>query len=106
MSRFGKALILSAALALFATPATYANAYLFRVDCSGEAYVAQWDSGAVDPGKDYFRIATGDRNLDCSVYDYNGATDRGLPRRWCSGDAGAIRAFPPILIPLGATHCR
>jgi hypothetical protein len=106
MRGFGKGFILFAALAILASPAAYANTYLFRVDCKGKAFVAQWDSGAVDPGADYFRIATGDRNSDCSIYDYNGGTDRDLPRRWCSGPAGVIRAFPPILIPLGLTHCR
>lgn len=102
--RFGAACGLLAAATL-ASPAR-ANVYQFRVDCTGESYVALWDAGAVDPGSDYFRIATGDRNLDCSVYDYNRRADRDLPRRWCSGESGVIRAFPPALILLGATHCR
>ncbi|MGO9674373.1 MAG: hypothetical protein ACLPSF_09460 [Methylocella sp.] len=106
MLGFGKGFVLIAALAIFISPAAYANTYLFRVDCKGAQYVAQWDSGPVDPGPDYFRIATGDRNSDCSIYGYNAGTDRDLPRRWCSGPNGIIRAFPPILIPLGATHCR
>ena len=106
MLGFGKGFVLFAGLAIFAAPAAHANAYLFRVDCKGETFVAQWDSGAGDPGQDYFRIATGERNLDCSIYDYNHRTDRDLPRRWCSGPDGVFRAFPPILIPLGFTHCR
>ncbi len=106
MSSFAKCFVLGAALAICAAPAASANPYLFRVDCKDETYVALWDSGPVDPGKEYFRIATDDRNLDCSIYDYNRLTDRDLPRRWCSGPAGIIRAFPPVLILLGATHCR
>jgi hypothetical protein len=94
------------ACAVFASPGASANTYSFRVDCKGESYVALWDSGPDDPGQDYFRIATGDRNQDCSIYDYNRRWDHDLPRRWCSGDAGIIRAFPPILIPLGFNHCR
>ncbi len=110
MFDFGKPAA-AAALALFASAifvsrGASANTYSFRVDCKGESYVALWDSGPDDPGLDYFRIATGDRNQDCSIYDYNGRYDRDLPRRWCSGDAGIIRAFPPILIPLGFNHCR
>lgn len=111
MFDFGKPFILAAAVAIsasaiFASSGASANTYLFRVDCKGETYVAQWDSGPVDPGQDYFRIATGDRNQDCSIYDFNHRTDQELPRRWCSGDAEIIRAFPPILIPLGFNHCR
>ena len=106
MRRFDKGIVILAGLAMFAAPSAHANAYLFRVDCKGETYVAQWDSGAVDPGKNHFRIATGDANLDCSIYDYVARTDRDLPRRWCSGPDGVIRGFPPLLILLGLSHCR
>jgi hypothetical protein len=80
--------------------------YLFRVNCPTETYLAQWTPDAMDPGKNYFRIATGDVNLDCSIYDYDPRYDAALPRRACRYPGGAIRAFPALLIPLGATHCR
>jgi hypothetical protein len=82
------------------------NVYLFRVNCPMERYVAQWTPGPADRGRNYFRIATGDANLDCSIYDFDARTDGALPRRDC-GDPGAIiRGFPGFLILLGATHCR
>ena len=111
MFDFGKPFILAAALAIFAGPGASANTYLFRVDCKGETYVAQWDSGPVDPGQNYFRIATGDRNQDCSIYDFNHRTDQELPRRWCSGDAGSHPGIPADfnsawLQPLPIEHFR
>jgi hypothetical protein len=106
MLRFDGGRVLLSGLAMLAAPAAQANDYFFRVDCKDETYIAQWASGPVDPGKPHFRIATGDANLDCSVYDYNARTDRDLPRRWCSGPDGVLRGFPPILILLGQSHCR
>jgi hypothetical protein len=81
-------------------------AYLFRVNCPADHYVAQWTPGPGDPGKDYFRIATGDLNADCPIYDYNPYTDAALPRRACQDPGGVSRGFPAALIFLGATHCR
>jgi hypothetical protein len=88
-----------------ATPAAQAEIYLFRVDCPDGAYVARWETSAPDPGKYSFRIATGNANLDCSVYDYNAKTDRDLPQRLCSIPDSIIRGFPPLMILLGYTHC-
>ena len=82
------------------------EAYSFHVVCPGDDYVAQWIIPPNDPGKDYFRIATGDQNLDCSIYDYNRATDADLPRRLCDDPGGLIRGFPLLLILLGAKHCK
>jgi hypothetical protein len=106
MLLFDKGRVLFVGFSLLAAPAAQANAYLFRVDCKAETYVAQWASGPVDPGKDYFRIATGDSNLDCSIYDYNARLDQDLPRRWCSGPDGVSGGFPSFLILLGQSHCR
>ncbi|VTZ25746.1 conserved exported hypothetical protein [Methylocella tundrae] len=105
MRDFGKAILICAA-ALISPAAAKANVYLFEVTCSNDKYVAQWESGDADPGKEHFRIATGDVNLDCSIYDYNPKTDRDMPRRWCSDPNGVVRGFPPILILIGYSHCR
>jgi hypothetical protein len=111
---FAKALPLVAAASIYAAGAAAAdlvesvpsNVYLFRVNCPMERYVAQWAPGPADRGRNYFRIATGDANLDCSIYDYDARTDAALPRRDCGDPGGVIRGFPGILILLGATHCR
>ena len=92
--------------AFAATPAARAQPYLFRVVCKDEVFVARWDAGAPDPGKDSFRIATGNSNLDCSIYDYDAKTDTGLPQRLCTVPDSIIRGFPPAMILLGATHCK
>jgi hypothetical protein len=106
MPGLAKSFIISAAIAVFGASAANAKTYQFRVNCTNEVFVALWDASSNDPGEDYFRIATGDANLDCSVYDYNTKGDRSLPRRWCSYPGGIIRGFPPILILSGLSHCR
>lgn len=106
MLSFGGRFVLLAAILPLAPQTAAANAYFFKVSCPMESFVAQWASGDPDPGRSHFRIATGDLNLDCSVYDYDPRTDRDLPRRWCSGPDGIIRGFPPALIVLGQSHCR
>ncbi len=101
-----KGLVISAAAAISAPPSASAATYMFRVSCGEENYVALWDGGLFDPGGDHFRIATGDANLNCAIYDYDAKTDQSLPRRWCSDPGAAIEMFPPILLMAGATHCR
>lgn len=83
-----------------------AKVYAFRVACTNDSYVALWNAGEPDPGKDYFRLATGDLNLDCTIADHNPRWDAGLPERWCAHPGPIARGFPPLLIIMGATHCR
>lgn len=106
MPDFAKGVFMSVAIMIISASPVHAKAYLFRVSCADEAFVAEWMPGSSDPGKDYFRIATGDSNLDCSIYDYDVTKDSRLPLRWCSDPGGIIRGFPPLLILLGTSHCR
>lgn len=106
MLAFWKGVLFFVGVTILAASAANAKVYSFRVNCSEESFVALWDSGFPDPGIYHFRIATGDVNLDCSVYDYFAKTDRDLPRRWCSDPGAAIQFFPQILILSGASHCR
>ncbi len=99
-------IVVVAAIVAFTASAANAKVYLFHVSCADGAYVAQWDSAPVDLGEDHFRLATGDVNFDCSIYDYDAKADRDLPRRWCSDIGGIIRGFPPALILAGMTHCQ
>ena len=101
-----KGFIIGVGVALFIASPVTAKTYRFRVNCADETYVAQWDADSPDLDKDDFRIATGDTNLDCSIYDYDARTDRNLPQRRCSGPSGVIRGFPPLLILSGLSHCR
>ncbi|MEJ0092428.1 MAG: hypothetical protein WDN46_03045 [Methylocella sp.] len=104
MFRFGTGFIVGVGIAIFTASAANAKTYQFRVSCADETYIAQWDGSDFD--KDRFRIATGDTNLDCSIYDYDARTDGNLPRRWCGDPGGIIRGFPPALILSGLSHCR
>ncbi len=100
-----KGLVIFAGVAI-AAPSTQAATYMFRVSCADETYVALWDGGSADPGSDHFRIATGDANQNCSIYDYDAKTDKRLPRRWCSDPGALIEMFPPILVLSGVLRCR
>ncbi|WP_374306031.1 hypothetical protein [Methylocella sp.] len=101
-----RAALLSAALALglAARPADAAS-YLFRVDCGDESFAALWEEPAPDPGRDYYRTATGTLNLHCVIADYDRRTDAGLARRLCRDPGRVINAFPIALIFAGLTRC-
>lgn len=75
---------------------TYASAttYLFGVSCSDRRFVAQWDTGSIDPGREYLRVATGTNFPGCSVGNYNAATDADLPRERYSHEGGVISGIP------------
>lgn len=112
MDRFARVFFIVAACLIGAcaalcsiSPAT-AQIYSFRVNCKDEDYIALWAPGPVNPGKDYFRNATGHANLDCSIYDYDAKTDRNLPQRWCDYPGGIIEGFPVLLILTGMSHCK
>lgn len=98
--------LISAVLAADQPGMVPVGVYLFRVECPGDPYVAEWPAGPGDQGKDYYRIATGHLNFDCSVYAYDPTTDAMLPRRLCRDPGGLILGFPVMLILLGATHCK
>jgi len=106
MLGFGKGFVICVGIMAFAVSGAHAKSYLFRVSCGHETFVAQWESGPVDPGIYHFRNATGDTNLDCLVYDYDARTDEDLPRRWCRDPGPAIELFPPILILSSIPRCR
>jgi hypothetical protein len=84
---------------------SFATTYSFTVSCQANRFVQEWDTGAIDPGKEYLRVATGTKNPNCSVSDYNPATDGGLPKNVASGVGGVIQGIPPVPIICGIFHC-
>lgn len=87
--------MLAGALALVSNvPAANSTDYLFRVSCSHKMLVAEWNTGDIDPGLEYLRVATGTKFPDCSVTDYNDAQDRDLPRERYSHEGGVIAGIP------------
>lgn len=94
--------IITLLVAGLATPMqTYAGGtYLFSVTCQNrEPLVAQWNTGDIDPGKEYLRVATGQQYPGCSIGDYNEAVDSGKPRDTYSHEGGVI-AGVPVLGPI------
>src|SRR5690348_13532174 len=87
------------------TPAE-ATTYLFHISCSNKSFVAQWDTGTIDPGREYLRVTTGTKFPGCSVSDYVEARDSKLPRERYSHEGGVIQGIPlagPIIC--GIFHC-
>jgi len=69
--------------------------YLFSVTClQGESIVAEWKTGDIDPGKEYLRTVTGTKHPDCSIGDYNEATDGNRRKETYSHEGGVIQGIP------------
>jgi hypothetical protein len=77
----------TAAVAMFATPAG-ATTYKFKVSCSNGVIVDQWNTGAIDPGKEALRVSTGGNHPGCTVSDFNPDTDSGAPVEVHEGAGG------------------
>lgn len=82
-----------------------ATTYTFTVSCPDRSKVVQWDTGAVDPGKEYLRTMTGTKNPGCGVGDYSPSRDSRLPREVNSGVGGVFQGLPPVAIICGIFGC-
>lgn len=82
-----------------------ATEYRFHVSCSDKNFVVVWRTGDVDPGREYLRTATGMKNANCSISDYNQATDERLPVDIYEGGEAVIYGFPPVSILCGIFGC-
>jgi hypothetical protein len=71
-----------------------ATNYLFHVSCENKILVVEWDTGSVDPGKEYLRVATGTKYPNCGVADYDEALDKSLARERYSHEGGIIAGIP------------
>jgi hypothetical protein len=71
-----------------------ATDYLFHVSCSDKRLVVEWQTGTVDPGREYLRVATGTKFPNCVVSDYNELRDSQLPRERYSHEGGVIQGIP------------
>jgi hypothetical protein len=89
--------VVSVAYLLLFSTAAQATTYKFRVTCPNRSYVDQWETGAIDPGKEYLRVASG-KTPDCQVTDFNPARDTGLPVNRHSDAGGVIDGLPPVVI--------
>lgn len=70
--------------------------YLFHVSCPDKQLVAQWNTGDIDPGQEYLRVATGMKYSGCSISDYSGQSDANLPRERFSHEGAIIQGIPVV----------
>jgi hypothetical protein len=73
-----------------------ATTYLFHVSCQDKLFVAQWDTGTIDPGREYLRATTGTKFPGCSVGDYDDGRDSRLPRERYSHEGAVIQGVPLV----------
>ena len=93
-----KKVVGSAALMLLVSlpdPAA-ATTYMFKVVCQNSRSVAQWDVGAIDPGREWLRVATGTHYPGCQVSNFDEKTDRALVVDKHSGAEGVVSGIPLI----------
>lgn len=97
--RRAKLLVLAVLTTVATSNATRATDYLFHVSCQDKSLVAEWNTGDIDPGREYLRVATGTKFPGCSISDFNPARDAGLPRERYS-DVGGVIAGIPLIGPI------
>ena len=92
--------MLGLALALSAFGAHAGTNYKFTVTCPNKQLVASWNTGDIDPGKEFLRVSTGTNHPGCSIADFNPSRDGRLPVEVYSGATGVVQGIPllgPIL---------
>jgi len=91
------AFIIATVGAFLATTVCFAGTtYTFTVNCQNRSQVVEWGVGSIDPGKEYLRVVTGTKFPDCTVGEYNEATDKSLPKDRISHEGAVIQGIPLI----------
>lgn len=54
----------------------------------------EWNTGSIDPGREYLRVVTGTKFPNCSISDYVDTNDGALPRERYSHEGGVISGVP------------
>jgi hypothetical protein len=102
-------LISGAAVATLAfmalSDSAHATDYRFHVNCQARNFVVQWNTGTIDPGKEYLRVITGTKNPNCGVTDFDGGRDGNLPVERYSDWGGVIQGLPPVRLICGILGC-
>lgn len=98
--QFIKALVATGALT--ASAACFAGGtYRFTVTCPDRRVVEAWETGAIDPGREYLRTITGTKYPGCSVSDFDPGRDGRLPQNRHSDAGGVLDGLPPVQIIKG-----
>jgi hypothetical protein len=74
-----------------------ATDYKFAVSCQYDRFAILWQTGDIDPGREYLKFTTGTKYPDCSVSDFDQARDGNLrvADRF-SHEGGVISGVPLI----------
>src|SRR4051812_13041912 len=84
---------------LFTVVQAEATTYKFTVVCQTTGrHVETWETGTIDPGREYLRVVSGTSNPNCSVGDFNPGTDSALPQNRHSDAGGVIEGLPPVVV--------
>lgn len=73
-----------------------ATTYRFTVSCQHQRFVAQWNVGDIDPGKEYLRVTTGTKFPGCGISDFNPSADGDLPVERYSHEGAVIQGVPLV----------
>lgn len=84
----------TALLCLMAGHPASSTSYAFTVNCPYGSRVVDWRTGAIDPGREYLRVAIGMEHAGCSVSDFDPVRDQGLDREVVSAEAAVLRGVP------------
>lgn len=97
MKSFSKCLMTAVAVLQLLTAPAGATEYRFHISCQSRSTVVVWNTGSVDPGREYLRFVTGLKNPNCSVSESNEVVDRNLPVEKLSNWEGVIQGTAPII---------
>lgn len=95
MNVFKSIVAAAAALSVFAAEA--GTTYKFSVFCQSKgAHVEVWETGDIDPGYEYLRVATGVYNPGCGVERFQPQYHSGYPVVRHSDAGGVIDGIAPV----------
>ncbi len=74
-----------------------AATYLFHLSCTDRVFVAQWDTGLLDPGRENIRRRLLAQFPRCLVSGYDDPRDNDLPKEKYGGGQGKILEDVPVV---------
>lgn len=87
--------LIAAALLTCSIEATaLATRYSFFVACRNSAFVDDWDTGTIDPGREYLRTVVGTKHPGCGISDYNPQNDFGIRHEHHEGSSAVVEGVP------------
>ena len=82
-----------------------ATEYKFHVSCQSHSFITQWNTGTIDPGREYLRVITGTKNPNCSVSNYSPSIHKGLDVERLSDGGGVMQGIPGAGLLCAVFNC-